>query len=295
MTNGRTRKNAFGLCVLALAASMPVAVSAPASAGIDAWAMPFDKAQAYYAKRIEKDPQNAQLHLHYANVLLNVGLLGQALFEFEKASTLSPNDPEPLIALADIFLQTLDFERAQSYASRALAIRPNSSAARIVLLNALLQRQQISAAEQELKKLLEAEPRNARVLQLASDLYGQIGDYAQAREYLQRALKVQPGKIEWVLAYCQLLENSGKPNEASAELRRVLEKEPNSTEARLHLARNLEVYKHDYDAAVAEYMRVLELDKQSPTALAGIERCRNKKNNLALRLKQSLQSYWRKR
>lgn len=245
---------------------------------------------AYWEKQIARDPKKASVHLDYARFLVNAGLIDRAITEFQKTAQLNPRDPEPLIALAEIYSQNLDYDKALVYAQRALALQPSSSLARIVLLTSLVQRDRIAEAERELNKLLVSNPKNPRVLQLAYEVKTRIGDFNEAARYLEEAVRLQPNNVAWVLELSKLLESSGQPDAAYRQLQNLLVRHPNSLEARLRLARNLEVYKHDYDQAMLEYSRVLEVDSKSPVALAGIERCRAKKNNLALRIKQALRS-----
>ncbi len=243
-----------------------------------------------WLKRIAASPKDAQLHLDYAEFLLSAGLIDNAIVEFQSAARLKPSDAEPFIALAEIYLQNLDFEKAQSCAGNALKLQPRSSSARIVLLSALVQEDQIADAERELAILLKSAPQNARVLQLAYMVKARLGDFSEARRYLQLAVTLQPAKIDWVLALCKMEENCGNDELALEQLRTILKRYPNSIEARLRLARNLEVFRHDYDGAILEYGWALLIDDKSAVALAGIERCKGKKNNLALRIRQGVQS-----
>jgi tetratricopeptide (TPR) repeat protein len=245
----------------------------------------------FWQKQIQRDPRKASLHVEYARFLVNAGLVDRAITEFDKARLLDPHDPEPLIALAEIYSQNLDYDKALDFSQRALRLQPSSSMARIVLLTSLVQRDRIDEAERELQKLLASNPHNPRVLQLAYTVKTRIGDLNEAAKYLEEAVRLQPNNIEWVLELCNLLETSGNPNGAYIYLQNLLARYPNSLEARLRLARNLEVYRHDYDRAMNEYGRVLEIDSKSPVALAGVERCKAKKNNLALRLKQMLHGW----
>jgi tetratricopeptide (TPR) repeat protein len=242
----------------------------------------------FWQKQIQRQPKKASLHVEYARFLVNAGLIDNAISEFDKAAKLDPRDPEPLIALAEIYSQNLDYDKALAFSQRALQLQPSSSMARIVLLTSLVQRDRIDEAERELQKLLASNPHNPRVLQLAYMVKTRVGDLNEAAKYLEEAVRLQPSNIEWVLELCNLLESTGNPIGAYQQLENLLARYPNSLEARLRLARNLEVYRHDYDHAMLEYSRVLEIDSKSPVALAGIERCKAKKNNLALRIKQML-------
>jgi len=58
-------------------------------------------------------------------------------------------------------------------------------------------------------------------------------------------------------------------------------RKPDGHDARLRLARNCEVFAHDYDAAIELYRATLTFDPGQRAAIAGIDRCNGKKNNLA--------------
>jgi tetratricopeptide (TPR) repeat protein len=250
---------------------------------------------AVWEKRIAQSPRRASLHVEYGQFLMNAGLIDRAISQFENAAHLDPADSEPLIALAEIYSQNQDHDKAAVYAERALKIQPSSSSARVVLLTALVQRDRIDQAERELNRLLAASPHNPRVLQLAYLVKTRIGDFNEASKYLQEAVRLQPAKTDWVLELCRLLESNGQSDAAFSQLQALLARSPNSLEARLRLARNLEFYRQDYDRAIMEYGRVLEIDGKSPVALAGIERCKAKKNNIALRLKQAMRAWFLQR
>lgn len=241
-----------------------------------------------WQKQIEKDPKNAQTHLGYGKFLVNAGLVNKAIAELSEAARLDPKDPDAFITLAEIYSQDLDYDKAFLAARRALALQPSSSAARTVLVGALVQRDQVTEAESELEKLLQTNPKDPRVLQLAYLVKTRIGDFNEAARYLQQAVALRPNNTEWVLQLCQLLESGGNSEAAYIQLQNLLARNPGNVEARLRLARNIEVYRHDYEQALVEYARVLDIDSKSPAALAGIERCKAKKNNLALRMKQAL-------
>lgn len=255
----------------------------------------FAEGKANWEQQLIKFPKNAGVHTDYARFLLSAGLIDTAIAEFQRAVELNPKESDALIELAEISLQNLDFERAKNYAQQALKVSPGSSEARIVLLTAFVQSDKINEAEKQLNLLLSTESRNPRVLQLAYMVKVRLGDLNQARTYLQKAVSLQPGKIDWVLELCKMLESSGNANLAYEQLQGLLQKYPNSVDARLRLARNLEMYRHNYDGAIEEYIRALEIDQKSEVALSGIERCKGKKNDLALRLKQNLQSWLQKK
>ena len=250
----------------------------------------FQQARLAARELLLKQPHSAEAHLRYARLLLKLGEMEEAIGELEKSTLLNPHGTEAFVALSQIYQQNLDLEKSLKYARLALDGAPSSAPARIVLVSALMQSDRIDEAEHQLSSLLSREAANPQVLLLAYQLKVKKGDFGAARRYLQTAIAMDPKVLKWQLDLSDLYESAGDHEAARRFLEKVLDSRPDSLEARLRLARNLEVFDKDYDGAKAQYQLVLQSDPDSPAASTGVERCRAKKNNLALRLKLSLQS-----
>jgi tetratricopeptide (TPR) repeat protein len=249
----------------------------------------FEDARQLIKTLLEKYPQRADLHMWYARRLRSTGQTEQAIAEFVKAGVLQPDCAEASIALSDIYLQNLDVEHSIKYAYKAVEAEPTSSAARKALLAALIQGDLLSEAEKQLQLMLKTASANPDIYLLAFQLKNKKGDIKQARSYLEQAVNACPQQLQWQLQLAALLENSGEAAAARARWETILRTDPGLTEARLRLARNLEVFSQNYDGAIAQYRLVLRSDPNSPSALAGLDRCLDKKNNLALQLKTAIQ------
>jgi tetratricopeptide (TPR) repeat protein len=249
----------------------------------------LQEANNLYRDQLARDPQRADMHLAYAKFLTMCGQNDAAIQEYERSLEIQPKQPQALTALADISLQALDLSNAIKYSEAALHLDANARPAGIIYANACMQTGRTGQAESELA-LLMSQSKSSDVLHLAYQIKARKGDFRQARAYLQAAVAAQPGQTEWMLELCKLLENSGDYETSRHYLLSALDRQPDSVEARVALARNLEVFENDYDRAISEYERVLRIDPDSPKALAGIDRCRAKKNDLALRLRLALQA-----
>lgn len=240
---------------------------------------------------LSRYPQRADLHLWYANLARKTGQTNAAMTHYEKTAGLAPRLSEPHVAMAEIYLQNLDVERSLAQARLALHLDPEDRRAGMVLVSALAQTDRLDEGQAQIKKLLEHDPKNANVLWLAYQLQLRKGDYFQAKQLLEQAVKAKPGNTSWLLELAELQERSGEPALARQILTRVVASDPESAAAHLKLARNLEVWDKQYDQAADEYMQAMRLDSTSNLARVGLERCRAKKNNLALRLKLAMRSW----
>lgn len=236
-----------------------------------------------------KNPTRADVQLGYARFLQSVGQTDPAIKEFQRSLSLSPQQPEAYVGLAEISMQILDVQSALTYSQKALALDKRSKNARMIEVNALMQSGRNAQADDELAPLLSEPTRDAEVLHLAYEVKARKGDLSNASNYLQQAVKLAGDRVDWMIDLGTLLESSGDYRTARAYYQEAIERDPKSVDARLHLARNLEVFEKDYDGAIAEYQSALQISSDSPTALSGIDRCQAKKNDLARRFKLSLQ------
>lgn len=249
----------------------------------------FEEARRLIKTLLEKYPRQADLHMWYARRLRSTGQTEQAIAEFVKAGELQSDCAEASIALSDIYLQNLDVEHSIKYAYKAVDAQPNSAEARKALLAALIQGDQLSDAERQLQVMMKTASSNPEIYLLAFQLKNKKGDIKQARNYLEQAVNACPHQLQWQIQLAAILESSGETAAARARWENILREDPDLSEARLRLARNLEVFSQNYDGAIAQYRLVLRGDPNSPSALAGLDRCLDKKNNLALQLKMAIQ------
>jgi tetratricopeptide (TPR) repeat protein len=247
------------------------------------------EANGMYQQLVAKNQQRADYHLSYAKFLRATGQNETALQEFQTVLQLKPGQTDATVGLAEMSLQMLDLENAIRYSQSALNSDPKSKEAGMIYASACMQSGRTTAADNELAVLLKGAP-DGDLLHLAYQIKARKGDFLQARTYLQEAVGQRPDQIEWMLELCKILETSGDYETSRNYLQSALDRQPNAVDARVALARNLEVFENDYDKAIGEYQKVLATDPNSPKALAGIDRCRAKKNDLALRLKLGLQS-----
>lgn len=249
----------------------------------------FILAEDEVQKLLRQEPDNSAVHYAYGELLLITGQLDLASYEFKRANELSAKDPKPLIALCNLALQNLELNDALSYARRAVAANPASLQAKIALISALLKGEQTSAAEHEFSYLAKNDLDNPDIALLAYKLNLQKGDYQEAKQYLETALnKYDTQTPELLLDLADIYAVTGNYKKEKEILESINTANPFHSEARLKLARNLEFHSRDYHAAEEEYSEVLRLDPISAAATDGIERCRVKQNNIALRLKSAI-------
>ncbi|MBY0356686.1 MAG: tetratricopeptide repeat protein [Candidatus Obscuribacterales bacterium] len=246
----------------------------------------FIQAEDEAQKLLRTNSNNPEAHYAYGELLRASGQLDQASYEFNRVIELAPKDYRPQVALAEICLDNMELSAALDHAQRAVDIAPKSLAARIGLISVLLKSEQTSAAEHELNDLFRQNKNNNELVLLSYRLCRQKGDYQEAKRYLQAVLsKPQSRTPSLLIELAQMYSATGEYDKEKTLLESIIDSYPLIPEARLRLARNLEAHGHNYKEAQAQYLEVLRIDPTSSAALAGLQRCSVKQNNVALRLK----------
>ncbi|MCU0718143.1 MAG: tetratricopeptide repeat protein [Pirellula sp.] len=85
----------------------------------------LSKAEASFRKALDTAPGLAAGHNNLGNLYLARHELYQAAWEFERASILAPDQPDPLINLGLVFEQADQLDLASDYYTQALELNPN--------------------------------------------------------------------------------------------------------------------------------------------------------------------------
>ncbi|MBI4532550.1 MAG: tetratricopeptide repeat protein [Candidatus Melainabacteria bacterium] len=247
----------------------------------------YQKARSASLELVKRYPKDPQTHLAYAQLLAEMGLLSESIVEYRQALQLNGNLAEAFIALSKLYLQNLDPYMSLGYAQLAIKSSPQSVNARTALIEALMASEHLQEADKQIRALLKDQGSSANVLFLRYQLERKHGDLTAAKMYLESALRHCNHRVDWLLELSQVEEDLGDFAEARHTLRKALLLAPEQLEARRQLAINLEFFSQDYEAAVNEYKKLLEVDPSSVSAQAGIDRCQRKMNDLSGCLKQA--------
>lgn len=247
----------------------------------------YQKARSTSLELVARYPRDPQTHLAYARLLAEMGLIQESIEQYRQALRLNGNLAEALIALSKLYLQNLDPYMSLGYAQLAIRSAPQSVDARTALIAALMASERLHEAGNEISALVKDQGASTNVLILQYQLERKHGDLTAAKMYLKSALSQSADRADWLLELSQVEEALGDFVPAQQTLRKALLIAPEQVEARRRLAINLEFFGQDYRAAISEYKKLLEVDPNSVSAQAGIDRCQRKMNDLAFALKQS--------
>src|SRR3990170_6540785 len=163
------------------------------------------------------------------------GRLEQAAESYRLAIEASPQDPDLYVALARVLVFAGRPAEAETEARNALLINPELSAARAVLAWSLDFQgpDHLIEAEAEVRAALASDPDfalgHAFLAEILIDQYVTLnaGDYLNAVEAADRAVQLDPNIVETHRARGYVLENTSNYEEALSEYTRALAINPN--------------------------------------------------------------------
>ena len=207
------------------------------------------------------------------------GRLEQAAESYRLAIEASPQDPDLYVALARVLVFAGRPAEAETEARNALLINPELSAARAVLAWSLDFQgpDHLIEAEAEVRAALASDPDfalgHAFLAEILIDQYVTLdeGDYRDAVAAADRAVQLDPNIVETHRARAYVLENTSNYAEALEEYQRALTVNPNLW--LLHLAigdMHLIQAVPDLDKAVQAYLNASSFDPTNPEPLRRI-------------------------
>lgn len=244
-------------------------------------AQSYVKATNLFDRLIEADPNNPQLRLAGARLYRRMGMFARAMSEYKLLMKSDPNLVEPVIALSQMYMEYLNLPQSMTLARHAVSLKPNDKEARIALCTVLIASDYLKEAEEELSKLQKQGGSDADVNYVAYKLYLKHGLMGKARQQLEAALKLDPSNGPWLLDLSELCEMQGDYAMANQCLQRALYADPLSVDKLSRMATLQEYFVQNYDQAIEQYKRILAIDPNSVSALAGLDRCKARKNDLA--------------
>ncbi len=250
----------------------------------------FYKARKMLEPLLEAHPKDPRVHTCAGRLFAKMGLLPRAIDEYNSVIALEPTNVSAYIELSRAYMAREDSNHAMASVRAALKLNAKSAEARLFLVRILMAKGLLLEAEQELQRLLRGDPNDAQVHFMAANIYRERGQGALALGHIEKAIQLDPAKHDWLLEKSDICILLNHYDEAKSSLEKLLQYEGDSVEGLNRLARVKENSFRDYDGAMDCYRRVIEIDPDSVTALAGIERLKAKKNDLAGLWKHQLRS-----
>ncbi len=224
----------------------------------------YHDAAAAFEKARDQVPADARVSNLLGTALLQAKLHTPAREEFLRMLALQPEAVEPRLGLARIGIRRGEYDVAASLFREVLARDPGNL---LALYNLGLLRYRAAdykEAQSLLSRLLQLKPDHPEAHYTLGLTYARLGDDARAEEQFLKTVQNAPDNSQAHFNLAKLYERSGRAKEAAAEgevFRRLsdrmaADRAAESTARDLYLA-------GDYEAALKEYDRLLELNPRS--------------------------------
>jgi tetratricopeptide (TPR) repeat protein len=199
-------------------------------------------------KALAEDPSDAVVHNSFGSALAATGHLAQAVVQYRRATTLSPEYPDAHNNLASALVQSGRMDEAVGEFEKALALKPDFAEAHAGLGGVLAQKGRVDEAIPHLQKAVELSPGNPGPLAnlcLALSLAGRV---QEAIPHAEQAVALSKGQNPLVLDMLgRFYAQAGRFPEAIETTRRALDLARRAGDERL--VRDLQARLSSYEAA----------------------------------------------
>ncbi|MDZ4832676.1 MAG: tetratricopeptide repeat protein [Candidatus Melainabacteria bacterium] len=251
----------------------------------------YSKARVSIEKLRAERPDDINVRLLAARLFRKIGLWSPSIMEYEHVRSKQPDLLEPYIALSEMHRENLSVDIALGMAREAVYISPHSVRAREALISALIDNHNVQLAQNELTELTKLKPEDPDVLYLSFKVYKGIGEPDKARQYLERAVRISPDNVAWLFDLAEIYEDTGDYKLARGAIQKYIDAAPDSTRALSKLAEILEFRLFDLEGAKEIYDRMLTIEPDNQSALAGKERLVKKRNDVAAAIKRTIHKF----
>lgn len=177
-----------------------------------------------------------------------------------RAAAAAPEDPEPLEALADLYLWRRDFAEAARVLEEAAALAPGDFSLHANLSQSLMALGEAERAAQVLESWYDGHPEAPQAF--AHRVQLRLGrELPEAKRLLTEGLRLHPDDASLVGLKASVLEREGRPAEAEAALRRAAALSDDNPG--FHLSLGAIDAKRDPSAAREHYLTAYFLDPRA--------------------------------
>jgi Flp pilus assembly protein TadD len=165
-------------------------------------------------------PDQSQLALKSAYLLLHLGRVAEAVAAARNAVSLAPDHPAPWRALGAALRHSGEFAESLEAARRAVSLRPKDLDLRRLLIQALHSMKLYEECIAECRSILELDPLFAEGHAVIGASLRMLGRDGEAAAEFERALEIRPGAPAWV-NHLSELRSAGLRREAHAPVGRT--------------------------------------------------------------------------
>ncbi|MCU7842402.1 MAG: PEP-CTERM system TPR-repeat protein PrsT [Candidatus Thiodiazotropha sp. (ex Monitilora ramsayi)] len=230
----------------------------------------YEQAINNLVRYLAQDESHVRAKKVLAQSYVKLGDLDRAIERLESAADTTPNDPELMMMLGNLYTGKGDYASGESYYNKAMKLAPGVKEietrmainrwasgdhdqaiadlntiteseqaylpADIALITAHMQSKEFQQALDVSRKLIEKKPDMPIGYALAAAAQEAMGAKAEAVSYLEQSLQVDPGYMNGYLLLARMALKEGDVQRARRRLEQALTQQPNDEKALLMLA-----------------------------------------------------------
>jgi tetratricopeptide (TPR) repeat protein len=281
----------------------------------------FKSVQSFYQRAIDKDPKLTKAYIKLGLLEAEQYNLDHAYRLLKQAEALSPQEPEPSVALGKYFYKTRDYvtaldqfkkafklnasdpeilyyagllrllakkegeKDAANFFYRAFTLNPNHYDALIEWLKIKVARYEKTFAVKFVRNLLEKEPNNPNLLHALGEVYAANKEYRRAITYYHSALDINNRMSQVRMSLARSLEAIGDLEKSIAEYQLASYLDPRNNEGFFRAA-DLYFQMKNYKGAEEQLALLIKIFPNYPGSHRYLSKIYQEKNNKDLAISE---------
>lgn len=218
----------------------------------------FGEAATLLSPLARLNPQDASYQYRLGTCLWRVGSLPGAAEAYRRASLAKPKEALYVAALARLYVQSNNRERASYWYRKLLLLRPGNMRLTMEAAQYAMQQGQPLEAELLLKRALAKAPRDADAWNLLGECYQQLQLKAEAAQCFEKAAADKPPGLAQLQQIIALHMASGQPDRALPFLQMAQRLQPRDAALQAQIA-TCYLAVNDTKSALAAYRQAAQL------------------------------------
>ena len=200
--------------------------------------------------------RSAPFYQAEADSALRGGRYADVFRAYERMSTLEPQNPDPLIARAELYIIFRNPAEALKLAQRAVSVAPDNAAALVARARALNWTNKNDDAAIDAFDALDIDPNNATALAVLAEIYTDVGNWAIAEGYLEKAITAEPDNVTALRNRAYYYEQRGDYENSVKAYEAAIAVAPYRFDLYIELGRQ-------YSIGLAEFAKAVETYRQA--------------------------------
>ncbi len=193
-----------------------------------------------------------------AEIYHKTGDYAAAIAAYQVAAQLEPENPDPLVAQAEMYMTDRRITEAYELAAQAVAVSPENVPALNIYARALDWQGDYETAINAAFDALDLQPENPTTLAILGEIYSDVGNWSRAQDYIDQALAIDPRHVLALRNQAVLYELQGDYERAIDIFKQAIAIAPDAPDLYIELGRQYQAL-NEWDEALASYNAAVDV------------------------------------